>query len=83
MSVPFYDENLYLLNMKNDLEAKVSFYMLENLYASFFVYVYCFTHEVEPASYGSCLWGYSILLRIKYVRKFAKWCYNLLIVRMK
>lgn len=23
MSVPFYDENLYLLNMKNDIEAKV------------------------------------------------------------
>ena len=23
MAVPFYDENLYLLNMKNDLEAKV------------------------------------------------------------
>ena len=23
MSVPFYDENLYMLNMKNDLEAKV------------------------------------------------------------
>ena len=50
MSVPFYDENLYLLNMKNDLEAKVAFYMLK-----FCVYVYCFTHEVEPASYGSCL----------------------------
>lgn len=23
MAVPFYDENLYILNMKNDLEAKV------------------------------------------------------------
>ena len=32
MSVPFYDENLYLLNMKNDLEAKVAFYMLNSSY---------------------------------------------------
>jgi len=31
MSVPFYDENLYLLNMKNDLGAKVAFYMLNSL----------------------------------------------------
>ena len=32
MSVPFYDENLYLLNVKNDLEAKVAFYMLNILF---------------------------------------------------
>ena len=31
MSVPFYDENLFLLNMKNDLEAKVAFYTLNSL----------------------------------------------------
>lgn len=30
MAIPFYDENLYLLNMKNDLEAKVTFFVLNS-----------------------------------------------------
>jgi hypothetical protein len=34
MAIPFYDENLYILNVKNDLEAKVTKYetfLLRNL----------------------------------------------------
>lgn len=35
MSVPYYDENLYLLNMKNDLEAKVVFYLHDSIFTTY------------------------------------------------
>lgn len=40
MAVPFYDENLYLLNMKNDIEAKVSFFFTSftSVYAHLMVF---------------------------------------------